>query len=306
MMRFLLRRTVWLLVVLVVVSALVFVIFNVLPARNDAGFGATSHGPVLARLWHFLERAFVHLDLGYAWDPPRAPVDDMVRAALPATISLMLGAMVLALAVGLPLGALCATRPRSVAARAATFASVLMLCAPVYWLGLVLLRFFEPHIGVVRLPFIGGSGTYEPLTHDPVRWVESLLLPWVALAVPLTGLIIRMLTSSMKETWQEDYVRTSRAKGLSAAAVRRRALKPALPPVITLVGLNVATFVSNVVLVETVFGLPGIGEMARTSMENTDLPVVQGSVLAGAGLVCAGSLLADAAQALLDPRVRLS
>ena len=204
MVRYLVTRAVWLFCVLVACSVLTFAVFNVLPARNDVGFGFASQGPVMVHLGHYLDRAFLHFDLGHAWDAPRAPVAQMLRQALPATISLMGGALAVAVALGIPLGMRCAERPHSLQARAITALAVLALTAPVYWLGLMMLRVFEPSIGVIPLPFIGHSGSYEPLTHNPWHWFKSLLLPWLALGLPLAGLIVRMLNTSMRETLDED------------------------------------------------------------------------------------------------------
>lgn len=295
------RRTAWLLAVMVLVSSLTFVVFHVLPSRP-----LPDDRSLIVQLGDFLQQTFIHFDLGHQWQRPHTAVTVMLGRALPATLWLIAGATVFAVLIGLPVKTYAARHPRSPAGRAITVAAVFAVTAPLFWIGLVALRVFEPHIGWIRVPALFcGSGCYDSLVAHPGQWISAMLFPWIVLSIPLAGMIVRLLSASMQETLAADYIRTARAKGLTSRQVLRHARLPAMSPVVALVGVNAATLISNVVLLESVFGLPGIGTLARTAMDNSDLPVIQGTVICGAFIVALANLLADVALAWLDPHVRV-
>jgi peptide/nickel transport system permease protein len=165
--------------------------------------------------------------------------------------------------------------------------------------------FFHPEVGkFARLP-ISTPNTYEPLTRDPLQWLQSLWLPWIVLGLPLAAITMRMLRAQLTEVLEEDFVRTARGKGLSPRRVmRRHAIPAASAPVISLVGVTMGTLVVNAILLEYTFSIPGIFSLMTRAMGQGDLPVIEGVAIAGALLVVTANLLADIVHAWLDPRVR--
>ncbi len=319
MARFLVRRLLWGVVLLVLVSAATFLVFFELPAGDPAvlragvraspqTIAAVRHDlgldqPVLEQFWHFLTRLFLHFDLGYSY-VHGASVRSLIFNRLPATISLALGAAVLWLLVGIPLGIVSALRPRSWVDRLGTAGSLVALSMPVYWLGFVALYLFADDIG--KLPLLPGASSYVGLTVDPWHWFTSMLLPWLVLASTFAAVYARVLRTSLIGTMQEDYVRTARAKGLSERrVVMRHGVRTALGPLVTLLGLDVAALLGGAVLIETVFDIPGIGRLNYDAITHADLPVIQGTVLLAAVFIVVANILVDIAYAVLDPRVRV-
>jgi peptide/nickel transport system permease protein len=187
--------------------------------------------------------------------------------------------------------------------RVAMGSALVAVSAPVYWLGLVSLYLFASDIGVLRI--FPGQASYVPLTEDPVRWFESLLMPWFVLAASYAAIYARLLRSTMIETLSQDYIRTARAKGLrERRVVLRHGLRGAITPVVTAAGLDLGLVLGGAILVESVFNIPGIGRQAFDAIVQSDLPVIQGTVLFGALFIVVANLAVDVLYALLDPRVR--
>jgi peptide/nickel transport system permease protein len=225
---------------------------------------------------------------------------------LPATISLTVGAVIVWLLIGLPIGVLSAVRSRSFFDRFSMGAALIAISAPVYWLGLLGLFLFSNDIGRVAKIF-DGAGSYTPLTENPAKWFGSLLLPWIVLAASFAAFYARLLRSNLIDTMSQDYIRTARAKGLSERSVIwRHGVRAAITPVVTVLGLDIGILLGGAILVETVFNIPGIGRYAYEGIVNSDLPVIQGTVLFGAFFIVVSNLVVDIAYALLDPRVRYS
>src|SRR5438105_5543037 len=184
-------------------------------------------------------------------------------------------------------------------------ASLLSISAPVYWLGLVGLYLFANDIGKVHI--FDGSGTYTGLTANPARWFGSLLLPWMVLAASFAAFYARLLRSNLIETMGEDYIRTARAKGLSERRViGRHALRSAITPIVTILGLDIGILLGGAILTETVFNIPGIGRLVYDSIQHSDLPMIQGTVLIGTFFIVMANLVVDIIYAFLDPRVRFA
>jgi peptide/nickel transport system permease protein len=179
------------------------------------------------------------------------------------------------------------------------------MAAPVYWVGAMTVVFFHPEVGeIARLP-ISKPNTYQPLTQDPLAWLQSLWLPWIILGLPLAAIVMRMMRASLGEVFEEDFVRTARGKGLSPGRVmRHHAIPAAAAPVISLVGVTMSTMITNAILLEYTFSIPGMFKLMTQALGNADLAVVQGVAIAGALLVVVANLLADIVHAWLDPRVR--
>jgi peptide/nickel transport system permease protein len=302
MLAFLVRRLLSIFAVLVGAAALVFSVFYVLrPELIVDGSG------YLHQLSHFLERAFLHADLGRSGDPRLGtrPVVDLLREGFPADMSLVLGGLAFGAALGIALGALATRRRGTLVARGLDGFAAFGMSAPVYWIGAMTVVFFHPEVGLVaRLP-ISKPNTYEPLSGDPLAWLQSLWLPWIVLGLPLAAITMRMMRASLAETLEEDFIRTAHGKGLSQGRVmRRHAIPAASAPVISLVGVSMGTLITNAILLEYTFSIPGMFSLVTRGLESADIAVIEGVAIAGALLVVLANLLADLVHAWLDPRVR--
>jgi peptide/nickel transport system permease protein len=245
--------------------------------------------PLALQYWRFISGA-VQGDLGRSIQSNR-PVTREIAAQLPSTIELTLAAMAVAVAVGITLGLLAATRhngPLDYGAMTVALAGVSM---PSFWLGILLILFFSLRLG--WFPATGQGG------------LERLALPALTLGFGASAIIARLVRSSVLEVLRHEYVTTARAKGLAPRAVLlRHALKNALIPVVTIVGLQFGALLAGTVVIETVFSRPGVGRMVVNAILVKDFPVVQGAILIIATTYVLANLLVDLAYAWLDPRVR--
>jgi peptide/nickel transport system permease protein len=314
---FILRRLGHGLVVLWMTTILVFAIFFVGPtdvARTLAGRQATPETVALiqrrlgldetipAQYARFLWRA-LNGDLGYDYYHG-VPVTTIIADALPKTISLACGAAVLCVTLGVYIGVLSATRPWSFADWGLNAFSLMFYAMPSFLLGLLLL-----HALYYRLTLAGyawfPAGGYVPLSQDPVQWLRSMALPWLTLALVLAATYTRLTRAAMLGVLAEDYIRTARAKGLTARRVTYcHALRPALTPVVTQFGIDLGQLLGGVVLIESVFGIDGLGREAIVAINQQNLPVIMGIVLFACAMVVVSNILVDVAHALLDPRIR--
>jgi peptide/nickel transport system permease protein len=179
------------------------------------------------------------------------------------------------------------------------------ISAPVYWLGLLSLYLFANDIGVFKI--FPGSGSYVPLSQDPAKWFTSLILPWFVLAASFAAFYARLLRGNLIEVMSEDYIRTARAKGLrERRVVLRHGIRSAITPIVTAAGLDIGILLGGAILTESVFNIPGIGRLAFDSIQQSDLPMIQGTVLLGAFFIVVMNLVVDIAYAFIDPRVRYS
>jgi peptide/nickel transport system permease protein len=302
MLAFLVRRLLSVVAVMVGVAALVFSVFYAFrPERISDGTGFPH------QLVHYLDRVFLHFDLGTSWDRLLSfqPIAPLLRRSFPADLSLVAGGLVVGAVIGIALGAIATQRRGTLLGRGLAGFAAFGMSAPVYWLGAMMVVFFHPEVGkFARLP-ISKPNTYQPLTDDPLAWLQSLWLPWIILGLPLAAITMRMMRAQLSETLEEDFVRTARGKGLSPRRVlRRHAIPAASGPVISLVGVTMGTLVTNAILLEYTFSIPGMFSLMRRAMDNGDFPVIQGVAIAGALLVVLANLLADLVHAWLDPRVR--
>jgi peptide/nickel transport system permease protein len=258
--------------------------------------------PLHEQYWIYAKNVVTELDFGYSYYD-EVPVREQIVDRLPASISVALGAFVLWMAIALPVGILTALRPRSASDRVVTGTTLFFMSAPTYWLGLIALFLFASDIG--RYPIAGGAGTYVPFTEDPKAWAESLVWPWIVLALGFAGLYARMIGENLRETMSQDYIRTARAKGIGERrVVMKHGLRAALTPIVTLAALDLGLLLGGTILVETVFNIPGVGRYAVEAIQNGDLPAIQGTVLFGAMFIIIAVLVADVLYAVLDPRVR--
>jgi peptide/nickel transport system permease protein len=237
-------------------------------------------------------------DLGVSFRTGQ-PVTALILERLPATLTLAVAAIVVALLIAVPLGTLSALHPRSLVDSAATLVSQLGISVPDFWLGIVLILLFAGTFG--WLP----SGGYVPLSQDPAAWARHLLLPAVTAGVVSGSVITRFVRSSVLEALGSDHVRTARAKGLGPRAVLSwHVLRNALLPLVTVTGVQLAYLLSGVVVVEIVFAWPGLGQLALQAVQDRDYPVLQGAVLLFAVVFLLINLAVDLLYSSLDPRIR--
>jgi peptide/nickel transport system permease protein len=320
MTRYIIRRLLWGVVLLIIVVALLFVMFRVLPTAHPAKLraGRLQSPKIIAEIranlgldkslpaqfWLYIKNLFLHFDLGYSYYS-NAPVKELIFNRLPATLSLVFGGAVVWVVTGLSVGIISARRAGSRLDRASMGTALVLVSAPEYWLGLIVLYLFASDIGQVRI--FPGAGSYVGLTSDPVKWFESLILPWAVVAAGGAAIYARLIRGSLIETMGEDYIRTARAKGLSERrVVLRHGVRSAINPIVTILGLDIGVLLGSSVLVETVFNIPGIGRLNYIAITHADFPIVQGTVLLAALFIIVANILVDIAYAFLDPRVRYS
>jgi peptide/nickel transport system permease protein len=318
MVRFLLVRIVLGLVVLWVMTLVVFMMFFVAPhnvASLIAGRQATPETvalvkhrlgldqPVLTQYGHYMWR-LLHGNLGYSFYNS-SPVRSLIWSRVPVTFSLAVGGAVLWLLIGVSAGVLAATRPRTIADRAVTFGALFFYSMPSFLLGVIVFYLFFFRLHLAGLGWFPGNG-YVAFSHNPLRWAQHLVLPWITLALVTAATYARLTRGTMLDVLEEDYIRTARAKGLrERRVVGRHALPSALTPVMTQLGIDVGTLLGGVIVVENIFGLPGLGQLAVQSVLQQDLPVVIGTIILAAAFIVVANILVDIGYGLLDPRVRV-
>ena len=318
--RYIIRRILWGIAMLFIVSAIIFLIFYILPSADPAVLRAGRNAgpaqiatirhslgldkPIWRQYLDYMQQVFLHFNFGYSYQY-NVPVRQLIFSRLPATIWLVTGAVIIWLGVGLSIGIISAIRRRSIIDRTTMTGSLALISAPVFWLGLVSLYLFANDIG--RFPILPGQGSYAT-SSDFFSRFEAMILPWLVLAAATSAIYARYMRASMIDTMSEDYIRTARAKGLpERTVIRRHAVRSAITPIVTLVGLDVGTLLAgNAILTETVFNIPGLGRLLYNAIGVSDLTVIQGITLFGAFFIVFFNLVVDIAYAYLDPRVRYS
>lgn len=321
MIRFLIRRVALGALVMLLVTILVFGIFFVggnqqTVAARLAGKNATQQTvnlikqrlhldkPVYVQYWDFLKQLVWHHNLGYSYYHEQ-PVASVLKQAFPITLSLALGAAVIWLVLGVLSGVLSAVRRGSILDRAITTVALFFYSMPTFVLGLMLLFLVSYQLQKRGIRIFPGQG-YVYFSASPVKWFESLILPWLTLALVSAATYTRLTRGSMLEVMGEDYIRTARAKGLpERRVIFRHGLRSALTPIASQFGIDVGTLVGGAIVTETVFGMPGLGYTAVKSIANGDLPVIIGIVIIASAGVVVANILVDIVYAVLDPRVRL-
>jgi peptide/nickel transport system permease protein len=307
--------------VLFIVSLLTFIIFVKLPAGDPArrATGKTSTPEQIANarrafgldkpVWVQYARfakglvpwpgLFLSEDVYYSYGN-FIPVKEEIARRLPISITLGVGAAVIWLMLGIPIGILSAVRRNAFSSRATMLLAIVGVSMPVFWLGQLLLYFFWFKLKI--MPASGleiGARVWDSILQG------KFILPWITVAVGYAAFYARMVRGNMIETMSDDYIRTARAKGLSERRVIfKHGLRGALTPVVTMLGLDLATVISGLFITEALFGLPGIGQLAVLSIGRNDFPMVMGVTVLGALFIATANLCVDVAYAFLDPRVR--
>jgi peptide/nickel transport system permease protein len=320
LLRYLIRRLLWAVVLFVAVTAVTYVIFFIIPAdpaRQACGQRATpecikraakflgTDQPVYVQYGKFMKRLVIDRDLGRSFTN-RQRVNHVVAQAAPVSASLIFGGALMWMLIALPIGILSALRPRSLLDRGAMVFVLIGISAHPVWIGLILAYFLGFKAGL--FPITGYCDMINPSTDcgGPVQWAYHLFLPWVTFALLFAALYVRMIRANVMEALNEDYVRTARAKGAPEWVVMRsHVLRNALLPVVTMLGMDIALAFGNTIFTESVFGLPGLGKTVYDSIERVDLPVIEGIVIFSTICIITANLVVDLLYAVIDPRIRL-
>jgi peptide/nickel transport system permease protein len=314
---FIIRRLLYMVVVLLFVTAITFLIFYILPTADPAALRAGRSPtpetlaairqqlgldkPLYEQFFIYIKKLVLHFDFGNSF-VNNANVRSLIFDRLPNTLFLISGAAVIWFCGGVLIGTISAVKRGTILDRAAMGTALVAISAPVYWLGLVSLYLFASDIG--RFPVFPGSGAYQD-AHGFFAKIPTLILPWIVLAAAFSAIYARLTRSNLLEVMSEDYVRTARAKGLTERRVIvRHGLRAAITPVITVLGLDLGILVGGAILTESVFGIPGVGRLSFDAIQRGDLATIQGTTLFLALAVVLMNLIVDILYAFLDPRVR--
>lgn len=255
--------------------------------------------PVLLQFFSWLGRV-LQGDLGVSYYLGDG-VTESILARMPATLQLAFASLLIAIAIGMPLGVLAAVRNGGWIDRFVMLFAIVGISAPSFWIGLNFILVFS--VTLRWLP----TGGYVPLNEDFIQGVRHLILPAFALGINQAALIARMTRSSVLDVLRQDYVRTARSKGISEPRVIwRHILKNAMNPVLTVIGISFGVLMSGTVIIETVFTYPGLGRLVVLAVQRRDYPLVQGVLLFAAGLFMLINLLVDLLYVVFDPRIQYS
>lgn len=317
MLRFILSRVGFGILVLFLLSVFVFFLFYVSPsdpARIIAGDKATEalmaqirvklglNQSIYVQYWKFIT-GLLQGNLGFSYRS-NLPVTQIIASRVPVTLSLVIGAVLIWLGIGVPIGIASARKPGSFRDRAGQSFALVGISFPTFVLGMLslyVLYFLPTKVGLTLFPPSG----YTPITQNPLDWAWHLILPWMTLALVSAAVYARLTRGQMLEVLGEDYIRTARAKGLTERrVVYRHAFRSAMPPLVTQLGTDIGLLLGGVIVIEQVFGLLGLGSLAVTSVNNQDRPVVIGVVLLGGLFVVVLNVIVDTLYALMDSRIR--
>jgi peptide/nickel transport system permease protein len=333
---YIIRRVFGAVLLLLVVSAVTFAIFFLVPklggqtadqlATQYVGKDANPESvaaikknlgldqPIAVQYWDYMKGLVAGADYKFGPDATHcgAPcfgysfkshveVWPQLKERIPVSFSLAVGAAVLWLLFGVATGVVSALRKGKPLDRVSMFIALAGVSLPIFFTGQILLALF-----VYEIP-IWDNVDYVPFTDNPAEWAWHLMLPWISLAFLFSALYARLTRAGMLETMGEDYIRTARAKGLREnRVVAKHGLRAALTPIVTIFGMDFGTLVGSAVLTETVFSLQGIGAYAVQSIKDNDLPIVMGVTLVAAFFIVFCNLIVDLVYAAIDPRVRYS
>lgn len=304
MLKFTMKRLVYLVLVLVGVSFLVFLLLYMTPGdpvRMMLGESATPEAqaelrlelglddPFLVQYGRYIKNIVVHQDLGTSYST-RRPVLDEIMTVFPNTVKLATAAIIIAVILGTFLGIVSAVRQNSLLDNAVMVLALIGTSAPIFWIGILMIILFSVNLG--WLP-PSGFGSFK-----------QLIMPALALGMQSTAVVARMTRSSMLEVIRQDFVKTARAKGQKESVViMKHVFRNALIPVITVVGLQFGTLLGGAMLTEVVFSIPGVGRLMIEAIKQRDFPIVQGSVLFVAACFSLVNLAVDLLYAVVEPKV---
>ncbi|HEY2939629.1 MAG TPA: ABC transporter permease [Gaiellaceae bacterium] len=323
MIRYIIRRLLWAVVLFLAVTVVTYIIFFIIPAdpaRAVAGRNPTPamienarhylgiDKPVYIQYLRFLKRLVLEQNLGRSF-MNRESVNSEVGKAAPVTASLVFGGAIAWMLIALPIGILSALRPRSLLDRASMTFVLIGISAHPIWIGLIFIYFFSYKWGLT--PISGYCDFINPSVGadcgGPVQWAYHMILPWFTFAILFAALYVRMIRANVIEAMNEDYVRTARAKGApESKVIRVHVLRNALLPVVTMLGMDIGLALGGAIFTESVYGLPGLGRQAVQSLNALDLPTVEGIVVFATIAIIVFNLIVDLLYAWIDPRIRLA
>ena len=319
MLKFLIKRILTGLVVLWIISMLVFALFFAVPngvARRMAGHNASPTTIKLIEQRLGLDDPLWQQYLRFVWNALHGnlgtdyyyqlPVTQVIKEALPITLSLVIGAAIIWMVLGIVSGVVSAVKPRSFTDRTITVLALIFYSVPSFVLGLTLIYVFYYRLTVAGFPIFPAGG-YKPLSDGLNQWFFHLVLPWITLAMISVAIYSRLTRGSMLEVLGEDYIKTARSKGIpEQRVVYRHALRSALTPVLTQFGIDLGALIGGAVITETVFSLPGVGYQSLKAIRDQDLPLIIGVVLLASAAIVVANIVVDVLYAVLDPRVKLT
>jgi peptide/nickel transport system permease protein len=330
MYRFIGRRMFFAVITILIVSAVVFAIFSFLPfdpASLTCGQRCTPQiiegnriklgfdKPIYEQYWLFLSGIFVGRtygsgsaafscpapSFGYSFNE-NACVTDMIKEALPITVNLAIGALLIWLAIGVGLGVLAAKFKNRWPDTSSSVFVLLGTSLPTFVTGLALLIWISIKWKIIPMSLDG----YVSVLDNPGQWFMYFILPWITLAIAYAALYTRFTRAAVLDTLGEDYIRTARAKGVKERTVLfKHTLRAVLAPIVTMAGLDFAGLIGGAIITETIFNLPGLGRLTLRSTYEFDLPVVLATTILAATVVIVMNLIVDMFYAVLDPRVRI-
>lgn len=328
-LRFLIRRLLFSLLTLWLITSSVFMLSRWAPADAAQAIGGPRASgamleqirkllgltdPLYVQYGRYMRDLFLHFDLGRSFIND-TPVSTLIADRMEATIWLVIGAAVIWMVVGITSGVLSATRARSLFDRATTFFVLTGVAMPTFLLGLLMSFLFLTAIPLGYTKLTGQPapdpilepGPFTPFSEDPTMFFQHLVMPWITLATVQAAIYTRLTRGSLLDVLGEDYIKTARAKGLrERRVIYRHGVRAALTPVVTQFGVDIGTLLGGVVVTESVFGLQGIGQLAVRSLGIGDLPVIVGVATLAAVFIVVANLVVDIGYSFLDPRVRLS
>lgn len=335
MIRYILRRLIGAILVVVAVSIVTFLIFQIAPAAtgtnpvyyyvgkippNPFQVHLLEHRlgfdlPVWRQYWHYLSGILfgqtvsdgtsqpIHCAapcLGYSFRL-NSSVDSLIMQALPVSLSLAVGASILWLVGGVLVGTVSGLKPGSLVDRIGMTGALAAVSLPIFFTGPILLLVFDYNLKWLT------NTNYAPITQNPAQWFKAMILPWVALAFLFAALYARLTRANMMETMGEDFIRTARAKGLPRRTVIiKHGLRAALTPIVTIFGIDLGTLIGTTVITETVFNLHGLGLLLITAINQQDLPIILGVTIIAAIALVVANLIVDILYGIVDPRVSYS
>ena len=325
MFRYLVRLTLWEILLYNVITFVTFVIFFVGPnnparavcggeqAKRECLVRATAKlgldQPMPVQYWKFVKQLVIHQDLGESFATSQS-VNQRIKEAAPVTASLVFGGAILWMIIGLTVGIYSALKPRSLTDRFAMIFVLIGVSAHPVWIGLILEYVFGVKLGwtpIANYANFFGAPSDSGQPGGPWQWFYHLILPWCTFALLFAALYVRMIRANVMETLNEDFVRTARAKGAPERQVLvSHVLRNALLPVVTMLGMDIGIGLGGAIFTEYVFQLPGLGQTAIIGINNQDLAIVQGVIVFATVAIIVFNLLVDLLYAWIDPRIRLT
>jgi peptide/nickel transport system permease protein len=321
MVRYLIRRLIWAVVLFFAVTVVSYILFFIIPANpakqacgqacSKADVDRVAHNlgtdrPVYYQYYKFVKNLIWDQSLGFSYFT-RQSVNGIVGNAAPVTASLVFGGVILWMLIAIPVGVLSALRPRSLLDRVSMTFVLIGISAHPIWIGLILAYVFGFRLHLT--PITGYCDVINPSTDcgGLLQWAYHMLLPWITFAILFAALYVRMIRANTLDTMNEDYVRTARAKGAPEWRVlRSHILRNAMLPVVTMLGMDIGLALGGAVFTETVYSLPGLGKTAVGALNNYDIPTVQGVIVFATIAIIIFNLVVDLLYAWVDPRIRLA